>query len=189
MDIHYTGDFENSQKRECYFCDFTELLASINVNIIAAVGNRGEIGNNGELLCQLPKDMQRFKELTFGHTIIMGRKTWDSLPVKPLPGRRNIVISHNINTAFPLCERFSSPAEAMTKLERNEDVFVIGGAEIFKEFLPHTKTIYLTRILSDFDADVFFPEIDWKKWHLIEDVFVGKDEENPYDCRFQKWEK
>lgn len=188
MDIAYSGHI-NFPKKETYICDYTTLLSSLNVHIVAAVGNRGEMGNKGELLWHLPNDKRRFKELTFGHTVLMGRKTWESLPIKPLPGRRNIVLTHHEDFVSTECEHFLSPAEALATLPHNESLFVIGGAEIFQEFLPMAKTIYLTRVLNDFAADTFFPAVDWTKWNLVEDVFVPQDEKNSYDCRFQKWER
>ena len=100
------------------------------IHIIVAVGNQGEIGYQNQLLCHLPADLKHFKELTTGHTILMGRKTWDSLPKKPLPNRRNIVISRNKELQLEGAEVFTSPEEALKNIGIGEDVFIIGGEQI-----------------------------------------------------------
>ena len=155
------------------------------IHIIVAVGNQGEIGYKNQLLCHLPADLKHFKELTSGHTILMGRKTWDSLPKKPLPNRRNLVISRNKDLQLEGAEVFSSPEDALKNVEIGEEVFIIGGEQIYQLFINKADKIHLTHILADFEADAFFPKINPEEWELCEEVPVEKDEKNPYNFIFQ----
>ena len=153
--------------------------------MIAAVGNNFELGYQNRLLCHLPRDLKRFKELTSGHTVMMGDRTWESLPKKPLPNRRNIVITLDRNANYKDCELAFSIEDAINLIRDDEKVFIIGGATIYRLFIDKIRHLYLTRILSDFEADVFFPEVDFSEWDLKEDIFVPKDDNNIYDLRFQ----
>lgn len=154
------------------------------ISIIAAVGKNLELGYNNSLLCHLPKDLKRFKEITSGHTVIMGMKTWLSLPKKPLPNRRNIVVTHqNINLEG--AEIASSIEEVLWKVQNEQETFVIGGAAMYKLFLPYANKLYLTRIVSYFAADTWFPEIDNNEWQLIENEYSEKDDKNKFDLYFQ----
>lgn len=155
-----------------------------NLNMIAAVGNRLELGYKNQLLCHLPVDLKHFKEITSGHTVLMGDRTWESLPKKPLPNRRNIVITLD-PVSFPDCETVHSIEDALHTLAPDEMAFVMGGATMYKLFMPYADKLYITRMLSDFTADVYFPEINEAVWALTEDTFVPKDEKNIYDLRFQ----
>lgn len=152
--------------------------------MIAAVGNNLELGYQNRLLCHLPADLKHFKSITSGHTVLMGDRTWESLPKKPLPDRRNIVITLN-NISFPDCETVHSIEEALQLLAPDEQAFVMGGATMYKLFLPHADTLFLTRIMADFTADVFFPPIDLAEWDLVTNEFMPKDEKNPYNLHFQ----
>src|SRR5574344_828809 len=158
-----------------------------NLNLIVAMDNRGAIGNRNQLLCHLPNDLKHFKEITSGHTIIMGRKTWESLKIKPLPNRRNIVLTHNRQFHPENCEIFYSKSELMKAVENDEVVFVIGGASVYELFLDCVETMYITRILADFQADTHFPNFDWNSWTLQNEVTLMKDEANRYDIIFQKY--
>ncbi|HNW67438.1 MAG TPA: dihydrofolate reductase [Bacteroidales bacterium] len=158
-----------------------------NLNLIVVVGNNGEIGFQNQLLCHLPKDLKHFKEITNGHTIVMGRKTWESLKVKPLPNRRNIILSQNPDFKADGVELFSSPAALYQAISGDETVFIIGGQSIYQLFFHQVETLYITRILTDFKADAFFPPVNPEMWTLTEDVFVPKDEKNIFDMRFQKY--
>lgn len=160
-----------------------------NLSMIAAVGNNYELGYKNQLLCHLPVDLKRFKTLTSGHTVLMGDRTWESLPKKPLPNRRNIVITLNQDADYQDCELAFSIDEAMRLVENDEQPFIMGGATIYKLFIDKIETLYLTRILSDFQADVCFPELNMEEWTLVEDEFVPKDEINIYDLRFQTYKR
>jgi dihydrofolate reductase len=138
------------------------------VTLIAAVASNGAIGKDNHLLWQLPEDMQRFKALTLGHVVLMGRKTWESLPVKfrPLPGRRNIVVSRNsayqalgATVVLNLNDAISAAA--------NESIFVIGGAEIYKQALLLSDRLELTEVDDDPAGDAFFPALDHQHWKEI----------------------
>lgn len=155
-----------------------------NLSMIAAVGENLELGYKNQLLCHLPIDLKHFKEITSGHTVIMGDRTWESLPKKPLPNRRNIVVTLD-DVTFPDCETVHSIDEALKLIENEEETFIMGGATMYRLFLPHASKLYLTRICSSFTADVFFPTINDEEWTLRDNVFVPKDEKNVYDLYFQ----
>jgi dihydrofolate reductase len=161
----------------------------LNLCMIAAVGNHFELGKNNRLLCHLPADLKRFKEITSGYPVMMGDKTWESLPIKPLPNRRNIVITLDKNANFSHCEIVHSLDDAVTLVKNEEKAFIIGGATIYKLFIDRVDTLYLTRIDAAFDADLFFPEVDFSQWLMIEEVVYGKDEKNSYNMKFQKYKR
>jgi len=158
----------------------------LNLCMIAAVGKNLELGKNNQLLCHLPADLKRFKAITSGYPVIMGDKTWESLPIKPLPNRRNIVITLNKNAEYPNCEIVHTIDAAVKLVENEEKAFIIGGATIYKLFIDKINTLYLTHIDATFDdADVFFPNVDFNKWKLIEDEVYEKDEKNVFGMRFR----
>lgn len=159
-----------------------------DIRIIAAIGQNHEMGNEGSLLCSIPHDLQRFKEITMGHTVMMGRKTWESLPTRPLPHRRNIVLTHS-DLIDNRCERYASIHEALQSLSPTEAIFIIGGATLYRQFLSLAHTLYLTRIEERFIADTFFPEMDWNAWQQIEEIRLSPDRATPYPLRFQVWKK
>ena len=130
------------------------------VTLIAAVARNGAIGRDNALLVHLPGDLPRFKQLTLGRPVVMGRKTWDSIG-RPLPGRRNLVITRNTEWAAAGAERADSFDAALTLAGDAERVCVIGGAEIYALALPHAHELQLTEIDADFEGDAFFP--DWPR--------------------------
>lgn len=132
------------------------------LSLIAGVARNGGIGRANDLLWRLPEDMARFKALTLGHPVIMGRKTWESLPAKfrPLPGRRNIVLSRDSGLQFAGAEVFGTLDQALAACVDAAQVFVIGGAQIYAEAMPFADRLELTEIDADFEADVFFPPWD-----------------------------
>ena len=151
------------------------------LSIVVAIALDGAIGRGNDLLWHLPADLKRFKELTTGHTILMGRKTFDSLPRGPLPNRRNIGVSRSL-TAREGVEVYPTIKEALKACESDEEVFIIGGGEIYRQLLPHTDRIYLTRVQATFpDAEVFFPELDPSEWSETASVTFPRDEKNEYD--------
>ena len=160
-----------------------------NLSIIAVVGNRFELGLNNQLLCHLPADLKRFKTITSGSTVIMGSKTWESLPKKPLPLRRNIVMEYDRNIVYEGAEMVYSIEEAVQAVKAEKEAFIIGGATIYKLFIDKVDKLYLTHIHADFEADVFFPDVDFSQWKLTEDQFIPKSEQNMYDLRFQTYSK
>ncbi len=136
------------------------------ITLIAAVAQNGCIGKDGKLPWHIPADLKRFRELTTGHTVIMGRKTWDSIPTKfrPLPNRRNIVLTRNPDLVLPDgVEQFSSLAAALAT-HTNESIFVIGGAEVYASALPLAQRLELTTVHQVIDGDAFFPAFDTTTW-------------------------
>ena len=133
-----------------------------SISLIAGVARNSAIGRDNQLLWRLPEDLIRFKALTMGHPVIMGRKTWDSLPARfrPLPGRRNIVLSRKPGIKLDGAEVFASLDEALSACNPQEQVFVIGGAQIYAEALPLADRLELTEIDAAFEADAFFPAWD-----------------------------
>lgn len=151
------------------------------LSIVVAIALDGAIGRGNDLLWHLPADLKRFKELTTGHTILMGRKTFDSLPRGPLPNRRNIVVSRSLPPREDV-EVYPTIEEALKACEADEEVFIIGGGEIYRQLLPHTDRIYLTRVQATFpDAEVFFPELDPSEWSETASETFPRDEKNEYD--------
>ncbi len=151
-----------------------------NISIIVAIAQNFAIGKNNELLFHLPADLKRFKQITTGHSIIMGRNTLLSLPKWPLPNRRHIVITDKPDDKFEGCEVVFSIDEAIEKVKDEKEAFVIGGGMIYRQFYPIAGKLYLTLVHQDFDADVFFPEIDYQQWaeEKREDLFDEKNQFN-----------
>jgi dihydrofolate reductase len=140
------------------------------ISLIAAVARNGAIGKDNQLLWHLPEDMRYFRETTRGKPVIMGRRTWESLPdaFRPLPGRHNVVVSRNATFQAPGATLVGSLNEAIQLTEDTADeVFIIGGAELYRQALPAVQRLYLTEIASDFDGDVFFPPIQANDWTEI----------------------
>ncbi|MBP3711170.1 MAG: dihydrofolate reductase [Bacteroidaceae bacterium] len=136
------------------------------ISIIAAIAENNAIGLNGKLLYWLPADLKRFKALTTGHTIIMGRKTFDSLPKGALPNRRNIVLSRS-KKDFPGAERFPSLKEALASCATAEDIYIIGGASVYAEALPLADRLCLTEVHdTPAEADAFFPDFNREEWEV-----------------------
>lgn len=156
--------------------------------LIAATSQNNALGKDNKIIWHLPDDFKRFKELTSGHHIIMGRKTFESFP-KPLPNRTHVVITRQQNYAPEGCIVVNSIEGAFEICPKNEDVFLIGGAEIYKLGLPFTDKIELTYINETFEADAFFPEIDFSEWELTNEEFHAKDEKHAYDFSFQTYMK
>lgn len=157
----------------------------MNLSAIVAVDENGAIGKNGDLLCYLPADLKHFKNITMGYTIIMGRRTWESLPKGALPGRKNVVITRNNDFTAPGAEVYHSLEEALLATEQDERRFVIGGGMLYNEAFAITDTLYLTRIHASFpDADTFFPSFEPSQWQEISREYHDADERNAYPYSF-----
>ncbi len=154
-----------------------------NISIIVAIAENFAICKNNDLLFHLPDDLKRFKKITTGHSLIMGRNTLLSLPKWPLPNRRHIVISDKPDDNFPGCEIVFSVEEALEKVKTETEAFVIGGGMVYKQFYPIASKLYLTLVHKSFEADVFFPEIDFSKWQEKKrnDFY---DEKNEFDYSY-----
>lgn len=158
------------------------------ITIIAAVAQNNALGKNNDLLWHLPNDFKRFKEITSGHYIIMGRKTFESFP-KPLPNRTHIVISRQKNYAPNGCIVVESIQKAISICPKNENIFIIGGGEIYGQSINFADKLDITKVHESFDAEVFFPEIDLNIWKLVSDEFNKKDEKHKFDFSFQTYLK
>jgi dihydrofolate reductase len=154
------------------------------VILIAAVAENNALGKDNQLLWHLPDDFKRFKQLTTGHHIIMGRKTFESFP-KPLPNRTHVIITRQKNYHPEGCLVADSIEKALEISPKDEDVFVIGGGEIYNLALPLADKIDVTKVHTTLDADTFFPEIDPKIWKLASEEYHPKDEKHLYDFTFQ----
>lgn len=152
------------------------------ISIIAAVSEDGGIGRNNELLWHIPEDLKRFKKLTYGKTVVMGKKTWESLPGKPLPGRKNVVITDKPEECFDYSVTAYSIEDALSKCDKNEEIFIIGGGSIYRQFMNLADRLYITHVHKKIPADVFFPEIDPKIWKVADkEEFIPEDKEGiPY---------
>lgn len=159
-----------------------------NISIIVAIAQNFAIGKNNNLLFHLPNDLKRFKEITTGHPVIMGRNTLLSLPKGALPNRRNIVITDNPDEKFDRCEMVLSIEEAVEAVRSETEAFIIGGGMIYRQFYPVAGKLYLTLVHQDFDADVYFPEINYSEWKEFyrEDLF---DEKNNFNYSYLNLER
>jgi dihydrofolate reductase len=154
-------------------------------SIIVAIDENNAIGKDNNLLCYLPDDLKHFKVITQGYPVVMGRKTFESLPKGALPNRRNIVITGNKGLSFDRCEMVSSIEEAIDLCKNEPELFVIGGGTIYKEAIGLADKLYLTRIYHKFeDADTFFPEIKANEWTEIYKEDHEADEKHKYGYSF-----
>ncbi len=154
-----------------------------NWSIIVAIGENNEIGKDNDLLWRISADMKRFKAITTGNTIVMGRKTFDSLPKGALPNRRNIILSHQ-KLEFENTEIYNSIDKITEVTKNDENIFVIGGASLYEEFINTVDKIYLTKVHSSFNADVFFPKFNMTDWNIIEEENIPKGEKNEFSHTF-----
>ena len=160
------------------------------LSIIVAVGRNNEIGRCNRLLWHLPAELKRFKELTTGHTVVMGRKTFESLPHGPLPNRTNVVLSRDTKFSPENCILFSSLDAALIRLMDEEQVFVIGGRQLYEITFPLADRLYITRVHADFpDADTFFPDINRNEWVVIGRETHTADEKNAHSFTFYEYER
>jgi dihydrofolate reductase len=147
------------------------------ISIIAAIGKNYELGRNNDMLWHISADLKRFKKITSGHPVIMGRKTFDSINNKPLPNRRNIIITHSSEYSYPNVEIVHSVDEALKKIGSDEEVFILGGATIYEQLLPVTEIMYLTMVDKEYEADTFFPRFDPNQWQTVESINITDDKQ------------
>ena len=160
------------------------------ISAISAVSQNNVIGKNNTLPWHLPADIRFFKQTTMGHPVIMGRKTYDSFE-KALPGRENIVITRQKDYSLPDATVVNSLENALEKaaILHNDEIFILGGSQIFEQSMPLIHRIYLTRIHENFEGDTFFSVISLKEWEKIKEEYHTPDEINKYAYSFQTWEK
>jgi dihydrofolate reductase len=146
------------------------------ITIIVATDRNNGIGYNNGLLANIPGDLKRFKEITMGHSLIMGKKTWESLPNKPLAGRQNIVITDNELDCFNCADTARSIDEAVSLCKPGNEIFIIGGGSVYRQFMPLADRLLVTHIDAEFMADTFFPEISPDEWYVSENEdFLSDD--------------
>ena len=152
------------------------------ISLIAAMDKNRVIGQNGRLPWRLPADMRRFVDLTLGKPVIMGRKTYDSLPprFRPLPGRLNIVVTRNVDYKAPGAIVAHSVEEALSAAGEVEEIVIVGGADLFRRLMPVVNRLYLTQIHGTAEGDVFFPEYDHVRWREVYRQEHSTDERHPY---------
>jgi dihydrofolate reductase len=160
------------------------------ISIIAAIGKNNDLGKKNELLWSLPADMKHFKETTTGHTVIMGQKTYESIG-RPLPNRKNIVLTKDTKFKAEGVEISDSLEKTIASFkDSDEEVFIIGGGQIYKQSLDYADKLYITHVdMEDKDADTFFPEIIPILWNEVSHVEHKKDDKNPYNYTFSIYEK
>nr|AIA16950.1 Dihydrofolate reductase [uncultured bacterium] len=159
----------------------------MSISFLLAMDRNHGIGLNNKLPWRLPADLAHVKKLTMGHTLVMGRKTYESLG-RPLPGRTNVVLTQNRDYQAPGCVVVHTVEEALSRFREGE-LFIFGGAEIFQLFMPYAEKMYVTYIDEEFAADTFLPEIDAREWELVSNQQGVKDEANPYTYYFRRYER
>lgn len=158
------------------------------ISIIVAVASNWAIGKNNQLLWHIPADLKRFKQITLGHQVIMGKLTYESLPKRPLANRTNIVITDNPDEKFDGCITVHSIEEALAYCNEQEESFIIGGGSVYRQFMPYANKLYLTVVHKDFEADTFLP-IETDQWKLIERTDCEPDGMNDFSYSFLVYEK
>lgn len=156
--------------------------------MIAAVAENNALGKNNDLVWHLPNDFKRFKTLTSGHHIIMGRKTFESFP-KPLPNRTHVVVTRNKNYNPGGCIVVDSIEKAIAVCPENESTYIIGGGEIYNLGLPFADQLEITKVHHSFDADAFFPEINSDEWKEVQTEFNPADDKHQYPYTYQTFVK
>lgn len=161
------------------------------ISLVVAASENNVIGKDNQLPWQLPNDMKFFKNTTWGLPILMGRKTFESMKSKALPGRINIIVTRQPNWKANGVVVANSIDDAMLVAKETDckEICVIGGGEIFKEVLPKAERVYLTRVHATVDGDAFFPELPESKWQLTSKKDCFKDEKHAYDYTFETWER
>jgi dihydrofolate reductase len=159
------------------------------ISIIVAIAENNAIGRENKLLWHISSDLKRFKKITAGHTVIMGKNTFLSLPQRPLVNRRNVVISDNHDDDFPGCEMAYSIQEALGKCETRQENFVIGGASVYRQFMPYAQKLYITQVHKSFDADTFFPDIPESEWEIVEEEDITDDPQNDFAYSFLTYQR
>jgi dihydrofolate reductase len=149
------------------------------ISIIVAVSEDLGIGKGNELLWNISEDLKRFKRLTSGNAVIMGKKTWESLPRRPLPGRTNIVLTDNPHEIIEGSVTVYSIDEALAKCNKDDENFVIGGGSVYRQFMPIADRLYITHVHKKAPADVYFPEIDLNIWEVAEKTDFEASDTNP----------
>lgn len=158
------------------------------ISLIVAMTENNVIGRGGDMPWRLSNDLRRFKKITMGHYMLMGRKTFDSIG-RALPGRTTVVISRSVTYDDPNIRVARSLEQAIALAKEDDEIFVTGGAQIYAMALPLANRLYLTRIHTELDGDTFFPTIEWKEWKLTDEQRNSADAKNDYDHSFLTYER
>ena len=158
------------------------------ISIIVAASTNYVIGTRGKLPWRLSDDLKRFKQLTMGKPIVMGRLTWESIG-RPLPGRQNIVLTRQADFAAEGCDVVASPADALAAAADAEELMIIGGSQVYELFLPQASRLYVTRVRAAIDGDTFFPEIDEGVWRLTHSEAHEANDANEFAFDFKTYER
>jgi dihydrofolate reductase len=160
-----------------------------HISIIVAIASNYAIGKDNDLLWHISRDLKRFKELTDGHFIVMGKRTYYSLPRRPLPNRTNMVITDVEGERIDDCLMAYSIEDAVEKMDSEKENFIIGGGSIYSQFMEIADKMYITRVHKDFEADTFFPEFSLDDWKLVKKEDVNDDPQNEFTYAFEIYEK
>ncbi len=159
------------------------------ISIIVAIASNYAIGKDNDLLWHISDDLKRFKRITSGHPVVMGKNTFFSLPFRPLPKRRNIVLTDIAGEQIEGCEMAYSIDESIELMDAEQENFIMGGGSIYKQFMPLAQKLYITRVHQDFEADVFFPQIDEKLWKLVEKTDMEPEKQGSFRFTYEIWER
>jgi len=162
------------------------------VSLIAAMAENRVIGKDRRLPWHLPDEMKHFVRLTTGHTVVMGRKTFESIGSKPLPNRRNIILTHNLDYSCPApgsIETAASVLDAIARVAPNDEVFICGGEQAYQEALPLADRLYLTIVHAKFDGDAYFPDYNRSDWHLTDQTRHEPDDRHAHAFTFHRYER
>lgn len=163
----------------------------MSITLVACIDMNFGIGDSeGNLLFDLPKDIQHFKSITTGKTVVMGRKTWDSLPKKPLPKRKNYILTKDENFQPEGNAKVLHSIEEVLEISKSKEVFIIGGGEIYKQFMPYADRLIITHVhVVNFSGRVFFPDIDYKEWNVDSMVKNEEDENHEHSFTFANYSR
>ena len=160
------------------------------ISIVAAVADNYAIGKGNKLPWHLPADLKHFRELTTGHAVVMGKRTFESLPNGPLPNRKNVVLtsvmSEGVNEGYFEAD---SLEDAFYLCEKEEKIFIVGGAAVYRQSLEIADSLYITWVHHEFSADIYFPEVDFSKWEEVSRQDLPADDKNPYPYSFVHYKR
>lgn len=159
------------------------------ISIIVAVSEDWGIGKDNELLWHISEDLKRFKRLTSGNTVIMGKRTWESLPRRPLPGRMNIVLTDDPDETIKDAVTAYSLQDALDKCDKDKEIFIIGGGSIYRQFMPIADRLFITHVHRKAPADIYFPKIDLSIWEITEKEEFKSDGENTIPYTYTIYER
>jgi dihydrofolate reductase len=156
-----------------------------DISIIVAIASNYGIGKDNDLLWHISNDLKRFKKITKDHYIIMGKRTYYSLPQRPLPNRTSLILTDIAKEEIDNCLMAYSIEDAISKMDPNKENFIIGGGSIYNQFMPFANKLYITKVHKDFDADTFFPEIPLDEWDLVNAEHITNDSQNDFTYTFE----